>query len=169
MENNAKEKTEIYLKEHQKKFEEYSREASKEANEVFRELVRQLILVATVFLSISAFVFNFQNVTKIFNIYNKHLLICSWILAGFSIIFGVVQFFVDYYFFAKWSKINSDIVEDISEGKLENEKSLVDEVTERTQKEPDKSCTVFVWLQVFSLGISIILLVIFMIGALFSL
>lgn len=166
MENNTQEGTEAYLKEHQKKFEEYSREASKEANKVFRELVRQLILVATVFLSISVFIFNLKSLARIFNICNKHLLMCSWILAGFSIIFGIAQFFIDYYFFVKWSKIDYSIAEGISKGETKDEKSLAKSAEEKIQKEPDQSHIVFVWLQVSFLATSIVLMIIFMVKTL---
>jgi len=155
-----------YLKEQQRKFEDYAERYRQETNEVFRELGRQLILVATVFLSISAFVFNAPDLILKFSCGSRIILILSWILLGLSIIFGIIQFFVDYNYFRKWTQAKFEVVEKIISGTA-TENNL-NKVAEEVQKDiPNESSTIFVWLQVFSLVISIILLIITMISLLF--
>jgi len=167
--NHEKEKLKEYVYEMQKKYESFSDSTNKEANEVFRELVRQLILVATVFLSISIFAFNFKELNNIFNITNKYLLKSSWICLGISIIFGIIQFIIDYIFFAKWSKISANIVNKLSTEEFEDEYNCYEEIKKELKSNATKSSTTFVFLQISFLSIGMILLIIFMIRALLSL
>jgi hypothetical protein len=163
------EKIKKYVDEEQKKYEAFMNSMNKESNEVFRELVRQLILVATVFLSISIFALNFKELNSIFDTTNKHLLMYSWVFIGASIIFGITQFIIDYYFFAKWSDISANIVNKLSTEEFKDEDSCYNEISKELKSNATKSNTVFVFLQISFLSIGIILLIIFMIRALFSL
>jgi len=156
-----------YLKEQQRKFEDYAEKYRKETNEVFRELVRQLILVATAFLSISPFVFKIEGLTAKFGCVSKLILTSSWILLGCSIIFGIIQIFIDYNYFRKWTKAKFTIVEKIVSGEANNEDNLNKIAKEAQRDIPSESSTIFVWLQVLSLSISITLLIIIMIVLLF--
>ncbi|MEO0076005.1 MAG: hypothetical protein ABIK31_07920 [candidate division WOR-3 bacterium] len=163
-----------YLREQQRKFEDYAEGYRKETNEVFRELVRQLILVATVFLSFSAFIFYSKDLISKFSISDKHLLIISWIFIGVSIIFGIVQFFIDYYYFKQWTRAKLKIVDAICKSATNNENipeiiNNLPKIAEDAQKDipTESSSEVFVWLQTISLIIGVILLVITMIKALF--
>jgi hypothetical protein len=155
-----------YLSEQQKKFEEFAENYRKETNEVFRELVRQLILVATVFLSISAFVFYIKDLIIKFSIFDKHCLMISWTLIGLSIIFGIIQIIIDYYFFRRWSNAKFYVADRLY---IEHPKDEdIDKIAYDEQKGiPNSSTTLFVWLQVFFLIIGIILLVFIMSKSLF--
>lgn len=150
-----------YLKDQQRKFEDYAESYRRETNEVFRELVRQLIFTATVFLSISAFVFYIKDLIIKLNNIDKHLLMFSWILIGLSIVFGIIQFFIDYYFFRRWARAKFSVVESICSGEA-NERNLP-QIAIKNQKDiPGDSSTYFVWLQVISLiiGITLFLVII---------
>ena len=155
-----------YLKEQQRKFEDYAEKHRTETNEVFRELVRQLILVATVFLSVSAFVFYVKDLIVKFSIFDKHCLMSSWILIGLSIIFGIIQIIIDYYFFQRWTNVKFKVVDRIY---LEHPKDEdVDKIAYSEQKDiPNSSTTLFIWFQIFSLVAGIILLIVIMSKSLF--
>lgn len=155
-----------YLRDQQRKFEDYAESYRKETNEVFRELVRQLILVATVFLSFSAFIFYSKDLIVKFTISDKHFLIFSWFLIGVSIIFGIIQFIIDYYYFKRWTNAKLVIIDAICnrEADVEN----LSKISNKAQKDiPSESSTVFVWLQIVSLIIGVISLVVIMSKSLF--
>ena len=157
-----------YLKNQQRKFEDYTEKYRCETNEVFRELTRQLILVATVFLSISIFVFNARDLNVRFNIFDRHFLAFAWIFLAFSIIFGIIQFFIDYLYFRKWTKAKFNIVEKIYTGDA-TEENLSQIVLESQKNIPFESSTVFVYLQSIFLIFGIIILISIMVKFLFSL
>lgn len=156
-----------YLERQQRKFEEYSETYRRETNEVFRELVKQLILVATVFISISVFIFNVKDLSCYLTILDKHILSTSWILLGSSLIFGIVQFFIDYYYLARCTKAKSGIVTKIYNGEA-NEKNLGSIVIKEQKDIPSESTTVFVWLQSIFLTIGMTLLIYIIVKLLFS-
>lgn len=159
--------SEEYLKEAKRKFEDIADVYRRETNEIFRDLVQQLILVGTVFLTVSAFVFNIKNISTALTNGDKIALSIAWILIAISLLFGIIQFIVDYYYFRRWTMAKSSIVGGLYSGEID-EKNIKAEVVNR-QKISDESCTAAVWLQISTLGIGIILLVIVMIILLFSL
>ena len=150
-----------YLNEQQTKFENAAELFMKEANEVLRELSRQLILVATVFLSVSAFVFYVRDIFQRFKIYNKWMLISFWILTGLSLLFGIVQIILDSYFFSKWASVNQEIVEDIANEKIKKE-NLFQEAIKRQQKIPRTSSAICMWIQIITLFLGIFIIVFLM-------
>ncbi len=156
-----------YLERQQRKFEEYAEIYRRETNEVFRELVRQLILVATVFVSISVFIFNVKKLSCYLTILDKQILSTSWILLGCSLVFGIVQIFVDYFFLAKWTKAKSGIATEIYKGKA-NEKNIGSIVIDKQKGISSESTTIFVWLQSIFLTIGMTLLIYVIIKLLFS-
>ncbi len=150
-----------YLKEQQNKFENYAEIYRREANEVFRELTQQLILVATVFISVLAIIWGNENfITKI-HTFGKYILMGVFIFLSASLIFGIIQFFSDHRYFKEWSRVKFSIVEEIVAGKI-NENNILGKTAEKQKNIPNESNTVFVRLQVVFLFLAIFLLVIFM-------
>ena len=76
-------------------------------NDTFRELNIQLIFIAAVIISFSLLIFLNGNITNQLNGCEKYLLISIWILLGLSVLFGIMQFFVDYIFFKKHLSLKS--------------------------------------------------------------
>jgi|GEM_PF-2822286 len=148
-----------YLKEQQRKFEDYAESYRKETNEVFRELTRQLILVDAAFLSVLAIVFGNGDFTKKISICDRCILIHAFIFLTLSLIFGIGQFFIDYFYFKKWSCAKFAIVEGIVKEEI-NKDNISEKVKEMQKNIPNESCTLFVWLQVGTLILAIILLVV---------
>ena len=81
-----------------------------EGNETFRGLNIQLIFFAAVILSFSLLIFLNKDITGQLTIFNKCLLILTWILLGLSVFFGILQFYVTYNFFKDHSKIQAFLV-----------------------------------------------------------
>src|SRR5437762_4281044 len=155
-----------YLINQQRKFEDSAENYRKEGNEVFRELVRQLILVATVFLSISAFTLNSEKIVMKLYVFEKYSLVFAWITFGLSIVSGIGQFFVDYKYFGKWITAKSSIVENLYHGKI-SEKDLPKLIQEKQKDIPSESSTCFVYLQSFFLVFGVISLIFTMVKILF--
>lgn len=157
-----------YLGKQQRKFEDFTEGYRKETNEIFRELVEQLILVGTVLLSVSAFIFNIQDIsTKLYG-YDKIILLLAWIFIIISLIMGISQLFIDHYFMARWTRAKSNVVEGIAR-KTITEANIQEKVLEEQSKLPKESCTVPVWIQAITITIGIILLAVVMGTLLFAL
>lgn len=155
-----------YLERQQRKFEDYAETYRRETNEIFRELVKQLILVATVFLSISSFVFTKADIFLKSTTFDKHLLTFTWILLGASLVFGIIQFFIDYFYFREWTESKFSVVESIVAGET-TEENLHKIVLKNQKGIPSESSTIFVYLQSASLVSAVLLLIILMIKTLF--
>lgn len=153
---------EKYLLEQQKKYEARFEICISQGNKVFQELVKQLILVATVFISVSGFIFRTGGKTSLLF---KHILVFSWLLLGCSIVFGIVQYFIDYLFFGKWAKANHELAKGLALHEIDSPEKLGKISTEK-QNLPTESST-FVWLQVIFLLLGICLLIIAMAHYLF--
>ena len=155
-----------YLNEQQRKFEDYSEKYRKETNIIFRELNRQLILFATAVLSISLFIFGdnffFEKISNL----DKHLLAIIWILLGVSILSGIIQFFIDYFFFKKWTKAKFSIVEDIATGNI-NKSNILSKVLEKQKGIPSESSTIAIWVESISLVVALVLIISLMIEFIF--
>jgi len=151
-----------YLNEQQRKFEDYSEDYRKEANEVFRELNRQLILFATAVLSISLFVFRDVSFFEKISNLDRHLLAMIWILLGVSILAGIIQFFIDYFFFKKWTKAKFSIVEGIATGEID-EGNIRSKVLEKQQNISPESSTIAIWVESIFLVVALILIILLMI------
>lgn len=156
-----------YLHDQQNKFESYTESYRKEANEVFRELVQQMILVGTVTLTVSAFVFNIQDLSSKLSDNYKILLLISWILIAASLLCGIIQYVVDYAFFRDWTIAKSNVVKGIYEKRI-NEENIDHEVSELQRDVPDTSSTLPVRLEILTLMFGVLSLVIVMGHLLFS-
>jgi hypothetical protein len=84
---------------------------TREANEVFRELSRHLILIATFVIAVSPAIFSIGKTISDASCYEKNILVLSLFLLFLSIVFGIIQFIVDYMFFRKSTKIEEEIME----------------------------------------------------------
>ena len=105
-------------------------------NETFRELNVQLIFIAAVIISFSLLIFLNGNITNQLNVCEKYLLISIWILLGLSVLFGIIQFFVDYIFFKKHFKLEKFLLEAMeNENKIRQIKKEHDIRTEEEEKE----------------------------------
>jgi len=155
-----------YLIKQQRKFEDYSENYRMEANKVFRELNQQLILFATAILSISLFVFRNDSFLKKITNFDKHLLSMIWIFLGVSILSGIIQFFIDYFFFKKWANAKFSIAEGIAIGEI-NESNLHSKALEKQRNIPFESSTIAIWVESISLAIALILIILLMIKLIF--
>jgi len=154
-----------YLIEQQRKFENYSENYRMEANKIFRELNRQLILFATAVLSISLFVFRGDSFLKKTSL-DRHLLSTIWILLGVSILSGIIQFFIDYFFFKKWAKAKFSVAEGVATGEI-NETNLHSKALEKQRNTPFESSTIAIWVESIFLAIALILIILLMIKLIF--
>ena len=84
--------------------------SQKMGNETFRELNIQLIFIAAAIISFSLLIFLNKDITNQLNDCEKYLLISIWIFLGLSVLFGIIQLFVDYNFFKKHFNIEDFLV-----------------------------------------------------------
>jgi len=116
-----------YLEKKEKIHLEALQSSQQEANDTFRELNVQLILIAAVIISFSLLIFLNGDITNQLNSCEKYLLISIWILLGLSVLFGIIQFFVDYIFFKEHFKLEEFLVKAIrSDNKVEQIKKELD-------------------------------------------
>jgi len=105
-------------------------------NDTFRELNIQLIFIAAVIISFSLLIFLNGNITNQLNGCEKYLLISIWILLGLSVLFGIMQFFVDYIFFKKHFKLEKFLLETMgNDNKIEQIKKELNIYTKEEEKE----------------------------------
>ncbi|MCK4377089.1 MAG: hypothetical protein KAV97_02590, partial [Actinomycetia bacterium] len=90
-----------YLEKAKKIHKEALQSSQQEGNETFRGLNIQLIFIAAAILSFSLLIFLNEEITNQLNNIEKYILILTWIFLGFSVLFGIIQFFVTYNFFKK--------------------------------------------------------------------
>lgn len=152
-----------YIIKQQNKYEQRADEYRREANEIFRDLARQLILVATVFLTISSFALR-NSVAMAPGV--KSFLVLAWILLFFSLLFGILQYFFDYYYFKKFIYVHQGIVKDLSDKKI-TEENIHYETRTRFNSVSESSNEAFLYLQAITLLIAVALLVLAMINMLF--
>ncbi len=139
-----------YLDKQQFLYQKAGEKYSKETNLVFHELSRQMILVATVFLSISAFIFNVDDLATILESCDKYVLIVGWIFFTVSIIAGISQFFIDYFYFRKMAKINLDIRDDIWNEDI-NENNIEEKISQKQKEVKRESSTICIYVQIMLL------------------
>jgi hypothetical protein len=109
-------------------------------NETFRELNVQLIFIAAAIISFSLLIFLNGDITNQLNGCEKYLLISIWILLGLSVLFGIIQFFVDYKFFKKHFKLEEFLVETMrSDNKIKQIKEDLNIYTEEQEKEMNEA------------------------------
>ncbi len=145
--NNDRVMIKKYLDKQQFLYQKAGERYSKETNFVFHELSRQMILVATVFLSISAFIFNVDDLAIILESYDKYVLIAGWIFFAVSIIAGISQFFTDYFYFREMARINLDIRDDIYNGDI-NENNIEERISQKQKEVKRESSTICVYVQI---------------------
>jgi len=100
-----------YLEKVRKIHIEALKSSQQEGNETFRGLNIQLIFIAAAILSFSLLIFLDKDITGQLIIFNKYLLILTWVLLGLSVFFGILQFYVTYNFFKDHSKIQAFLVD----------------------------------------------------------
>ena len=177
-----------YLEKKGKLHQEAVQSSQQGANNTFRELNVQLIFIAAVIISFSLLIFLNKDITNQLNDCEKYLLISIWILLGLSVLFGIMQFFVDYNFFKKHFKFEDFLVKAIqNDNKVEqikkeveekmNEKNegmvdkivygkIAEEVVKKYPKVLSMSSEICTYIQVFLLISSLVSLIYFMIGIL---
>jgi hypothetical protein len=136
-----KKEEEEYLNREQGKLAKFGENTNKAANEIFRDLNKQLILVATVLLSISFLLIKETDLVA----YQKHILFFSWVFSGFSIVFGIIQFFNDYYFFRKICDGIEEVIYSLSKKIINTKKEL--EISLENKNGLFKNSILFTYLQ----------------------
>lgn len=156
-----------YIQTQQRKFEDYAENYRRDTNEASQRLAHHLVLVATVFLSISPFVLSTDSLLDKMSLVDRYLLSKAWVALTLSLAFGVVQSWIDIKFFQSWMKAKFSVVSSIysnaSKWAKEPDPSKIakelSEIAKKEQKDiPDKSFDLFFWLQVLFLAIGMGLL-----------
>ncbi|MDR3581957.1 MAG: hypothetical protein P4L67_01645 [Candidatus Pacebacteria bacterium] len=153
--------TDDYLRDQQNKFENSAASYRQEANEVFRELVQQLILVGTVILTVSVFIFNVPALSMELVHRDKVLLFTAWIFIASSLLCGIVQYVLDYYFFRTWTNAQDRIVDGICNTGID-EINIGTKVEDIQKNIPSASSPIPVFLQIFTLACGIVFLLVVM-------
>ncbi len=125
-----------YLEKAKKIHKEALQYSQQEGNETFRGLNIQLIFIAAAILSFSLLIFLNEEITnQLYNI-EKYILILTWIFLGFSVLFGIIQFFVTYNFFKKHFWLEDFLVNIFqNDNKIEQIKKELNIYTEEQEKE----------------------------------
>jgi hypothetical protein len=156
-----------YLLQQQKKFEAAADSYRKEANAVFQELSKQLILVATVIITFSSPIFTSETFLKALSHRSKLVLIGAWLALALSLVFGILQFFVDSKYFEKWVVANFKIAKSIYLNEIKTSKELGKHVVSAQEGIPDKSETYPLYCQIFLLVMGLAMFFIFILAVLF--
>jgi len=129
-----------YLEKMKKIHGEALQSSQQGANDTFRELNVQLIFIAAAIISFSLLIFLNEDITNQLNSCEKYLLISIWILLGLSVLFGIIQFFVDYNFFKKHFKLEEFLVKTIrSDSKIEQIKKELNIYTKEEEEEMNET------------------------------
>ncbi|PKM97432.1 MAG: hypothetical protein CVU77_06100 [Elusimicrobia bacterium HGW-Elusimicrobia-1] len=147
-----------YIRQQKTKFEDYAERYRAEANEVFRELVRQLILTATVLVTLGPYVLSRTEVTK-FTVLDKYLFMFAMVLIAISIPMGIVQLVVDHYFFRAWHRAKYSVVEGIARKEITDD-NIWERSVEKQSLIQAESNTIFVWLQLIFVIVGLMLLLV---------
>lgn len=75
---------------------ELAERSRQDSNKVFYELARNLILGATIIIAFSSPIISNQTVLSGVDYIFKTVLFTSWIILFLSIVFGLIQYFIDY-------------------------------------------------------------------------
>lgn len=125
-----------YLEKAKKIHKEALQFSQQEGNETFRGLNIQLIFIAAAILSFSLLIFLNEEITNQLNNIEKYILILTWIFLGFSVLFGIIQFFVTYNFFKKHFWFEDFLVNIFqNDNKIEQIKKELNIYTEEQEKE----------------------------------
>lgn len=148
-------KDDSYLTEQQRKFEEASETYRRETNEVFRELSRQLILVAAVVITLSSPIFGSKDTLADIGGTEKFILAGAWAFLTLSLLMGIIQFIIDYFYFRKWTEVKFAVAESIAEGEISTRKEIWDYAIAKQKNIPSESPTWPIWLQVVFLFVGL--------------
>ena len=129
-----------YLNKVKKIHKEDLQSSQQEGNETFRELNIQLIFIAAAILSFSLLIFLNGDIINQLNNCEKYILILIWIFLGFSVLFGVIQFFVTYNFFKKHFGLEGFVIDIFeNDNKIEQIKKELNIYTEEQEKEMNET------------------------------
>jgi len=138
--------------------------AIEEANNSFRMLNYFLIIIATTIFSFSFLVLNNREFEA--NLESTRLeivfLVLVWAMLGFSIMLGAIQFFIENKFFKKWFNIHNNVLNKLNDFKENhsNKKKLYDMVDKEQKGMNTESNHLCIYLQMFLIFLSLILLII---------
>lgn len=105
----------------QRKYEKQFYNSIAEINRTERLLAGQLILIATVVISITAVVLGNKETLSSLLGYQRKILLGGLLALAFSLGAGIVQYFVNIRFHHKWASVKEPIVAHISKSKIEPE------------------------------------------------
>lgn len=129
-----------YLEKVKKIHIEGLRSSQQEGNETFKELNIQLIFIAAAILSFSLLIFLNGDIINRLNNYEKYILILTWIFLGFSVLFGIIQFFVTYDFFKKHFWIEDFLIKILqNDNKIDQIKKELNIYTKEQEKEMNET------------------------------
>ena len=136
--------------------------AIKEANNSFRVLNHFLIIIATTFFSFSLLFLNNEEFVKSIELIKLEIVFWVWVLLGFSILAGAIQFLIEYNFFKKWYNNNNNILNKLNDSTIDNsdEAILYNMVIEEQRDMHIESNHFCVYFQIFLICLSLILLII---------
>lgn len=136
--------------------------AIEEANNSFRVLNHFLIIIATTIFSFSLLVLNNREFAINLESIRLRMVFWVWVVLGFSIISGVMQFFIEYNFFKKWVNTCNNVLNRLNDFKENhsNEEMLYNMVIKEQKDMKTESNHFCIYLQVFLISLSFFLLII---------
>ena len=143
-------------------FEKGKDSAIKEANNSFRVLNHFLIIIATTIFSFSLLFLNNEEFIKNIELIKLEIVFWVWVLLGFSILSGAIQFLIEYNFFKKWYNTYNNILNKINDSTINysDEAILYNMVIEEQRDMHIESNHFCIYFQIFLICLSLILLII---------
>jgi len=102
--------TKDYLDNEQLRLEKISEDYRKDANRIISELSKHLILTSSIFIALSSSILGINDIFKNLSVFEKWALIMGMGLMVLSILLGLIQYLVDYFFFKKQIEFKETII-----------------------------------------------------------
>lgn len=130
-----------------------------------------MIIIATTIFSFSLLVLNNKEFAINLESIRLEILFWVWVALGFSIISGAIQFLIEYNFFKRWFNTYNNVLNKLNDFKEKhsNEEMLYEMVKEEQKNMNIESSHFFIYLQIFLISLSLILLIIFIYQIIFKL
>ncbi len=149
-----------HLNQEQLRYQSSAELAEGHANETSRLLSTQLNAVAAALIGLSAASISNEALLKQLSRVCANTIFISWGLLGISLLLGITQIIMDYYFFVGWRDRAIDITRKISSREINTPEALETSVHKAWSQKGAKSNQIALWLQVAALTSGVILLLV---------
>lgn len=147
-----------YLDHEQGRYQASAETAESHANETSKLLSTLLNAIAAALIGLSAA--SISNDALLLHLSKNcaGIIITSWALLGASLLLGIAQIILDYFFFVDWRQHATNLTKKISSREINSPEALDAEVQKIWAVKQDSSNQYALWSQIFTLSIGIILL-----------